>query len=295
MSEIAEIIEFRGNRTLICPECHAKAQAGCDCGVSYVPAGELARRAIEADPTRSNRAIAEELSISNQTVMRARQAAAPNGAPEKTTGRDGKNYPAQSKRGKKAEKTERARQAVRPMIEAGLPIDREKIAESVNVGPNAIQMAVAFEKGRLEGLAEINPIARVDMAPTMAQRYEAALRKARAEIRAELEAVVRQEVYAEWQQKIDDYRERVEQSDRILNNHRGFIYRDEYLMILACLHPDHNKFAKATEAFHFFKGLENILVKLDPRPNAPPLPKTIAELMAKRRRGSPAPAPAHPR
>jgi hypothetical protein len=59
-----------------------------------VPAGARAAAAVLAHPEKSNRAIAAELGVSNQTVMRAREQGAPSGAPEKRVGKDGKSYPA---------------------------------------------------------------------------------------------------------------------------------------------------------------------------------------------------------
>jgi hypothetical protein len=65
---------------------------GCSCDAPYVPAGTFAAK-INNDPELaklSNRAVAEKLGVSNQTVMRARKATAPNGAVEERTGKDGK-------------------------------------------------------------------------------------------------------------------------------------------------------------------------------------------------------------
>lgn len=77
---------------LRCESCGATAEAACDCGVAYVPAGQKAAAAIMANPGLSNRAIAQEIGVSNQTVMRARQAGAPDGAPDQREGLDGKTY-----------------------------------------------------------------------------------------------------------------------------------------------------------------------------------------------------------
>jgi hypothetical protein len=76
-----------------CPKCGAHARAGCNCGVVYVSAGERAAGAVAANPEKSNRAIAADIGVGSNTVRRARPVA-PDGAPEKRTGRDGKNYPA---------------------------------------------------------------------------------------------------------------------------------------------------------------------------------------------------------
>ena len=80
-------------QALECSECGATAVAPCHCGVSYVPAGMRAAKAIAANPEKSNRALATETGISEATIRRARPAASCD-APETRVGQDGKNYPA---------------------------------------------------------------------------------------------------------------------------------------------------------------------------------------------------------
>lgn len=58
---------------ICCSACGVSADAACDCGAPYLPAGERAKQAIEANPQKSDRAIAAELGIGNKTVSRARQ------------------------------------------------------------------------------------------------------------------------------------------------------------------------------------------------------------------------------
>lgn len=60
---------------IFCSDCGACADAACNCGAPYLPAGQRAMKAIEANPERSDRAIATELGIGNKTVSRARQQA----------------------------------------------------------------------------------------------------------------------------------------------------------------------------------------------------------------------------
>jgi hypothetical protein len=72
-----------------CPRCGSS----CECGIPYVAKTMRAAEAIAANPEKSNRAIAEEIGVSEPTVRRAR---ASYDAPEAeaVTGRDGKSYPA---------------------------------------------------------------------------------------------------------------------------------------------------------------------------------------------------------
>jgi hypothetical protein len=84
----AEVISIQ---RLICTGCGAETNATCNCGMEYKPKSARAREAIEANPEKSNRAIAEEAGLSEATVRRAR---ASSDAPESVTGKDGKSYPA---------------------------------------------------------------------------------------------------------------------------------------------------------------------------------------------------------
>ncbi|SIN88804.1 hypothetical protein SAMN05443247_00475 [Bradyrhizobium erythrophlei] len=56
----------------------------------YVPASKVAKAAIEANPQKSNRAIAAETGVSKDTIRRAREATGANAPVEKRVGKDGK-------------------------------------------------------------------------------------------------------------------------------------------------------------------------------------------------------------
>jgi hypothetical protein len=75
-----------------CSACGATAEASCNCGVPYVPAGSRAAKAVAKNPKKSDRAIAAEIGVSGETVRRARRkSGATNVAPERI-GKDGKTY-----------------------------------------------------------------------------------------------------------------------------------------------------------------------------------------------------------
>lgn len=85
----ATILKIPVAAKLECSSCGAKADASCNCGAPYVPAGERAAAAVAANPEKSDRAIAAELGVGSNTVRRAREATAPHGAVERI-GLDGK-------------------------------------------------------------------------------------------------------------------------------------------------------------------------------------------------------------
>jgi hypothetical protein len=66
------------NRILQCPKCGATTGATCNCQVDYkwVSPGERARKAIETNPEKSDREIAEAVGVSRETIRRARVEAA---------------------------------------------------------------------------------------------------------------------------------------------------------------------------------------------------------------------------
>lgn len=87
----AQVIQMRRAATkLQCSKCGATADAQCGCGVSYLPAGSRAAAAVAADPGKSNRALADDLGVSRETVRRARKSTGTNVPVGKRKGKDGK-------------------------------------------------------------------------------------------------------------------------------------------------------------------------------------------------------------
>jgi hypothetical protein len=80
-------------KILYCSECGAKAEAACDCGVVYVPAGVAAAKGVTAYWELSDRAIGKKLGISYSTVREARLKLATGGNPsvDRRIGLDGKS------------------------------------------------------------------------------------------------------------------------------------------------------------------------------------------------------------
>lgn len=74
--------------SLSCTKCGSIADAACDCGSPYIPALARAAEAVAATPERSNRAIADDIGVSEPTVRRARTAS-PDAVDERM-GLDGK-------------------------------------------------------------------------------------------------------------------------------------------------------------------------------------------------------------
>lgn len=78
------------NHKLECSKCGTTVEAGCDCGVAYVPAGSRAAKALAANPKKSNRAIAAKIGVSRATVDRARKSTGSFEPVDERIGLDGK-------------------------------------------------------------------------------------------------------------------------------------------------------------------------------------------------------------
>lgn len=172
---------------------------------------------------------------------------------------------------------ERCKDAYDEIKAAGEVPTVEKVAELAGTSGTPARIAVAYKHGE----EAPRPLESGEMSASMVKRYEATIRKARAEIREELKS----EVYKELDVFVRHVKERSDRADRILGNFKGVMSRDAFRKIKACLHPDHNSFKFAAEALQTFGELEAALVKPDdPVYSGPPLPTTAAELMARRRR-----------
>lgn len=88
---LGSVIEMAVQR-MSCTGCGAEANASCNCGKPYVPKKQRAAEAIAANPQKSNRAIAKELGLSDDTVGRARRESGVAGAAPEREGLDGKIY-----------------------------------------------------------------------------------------------------------------------------------------------------------------------------------------------------------
>lgn len=170
---------------------------------------------------------------------------------------------------------EKAKVAYDEIKASGETVTVAKVAKLAGVSNTPARIAVAFK----QGTEEPRPLRPDEMSGSMTKRYEAAVKKARAEIREELKI----EVFKELDVLVQHAKERSERADRILASHQGVMTRDAFRKIRACLHPDHNTFALAGDALQIFSELEDLLVKADePIGAGPPLPTTAAELMARR-------------
>jgi hypothetical protein len=132
---MAEIVPLCKPRALACSSCGATAEATCGCGVGYVPMTEYVAR--RDDGSKSARVVAAELGVSKDAVHRARQVSQ-SATPEKRVGRDGKSYPATTKRARA-----KAEQNWPDMEDASVGI-KKWIAEFASWPPKEKKLAYAI-------------------------------------------------------------------------------------------------------------------------------------------------------
>lgn len=90
------------SKQLRCSECGKLAACNCGAPYEYVSPGKLAAKAVKDNPELSDRAIADNLGVSDTTVLRARKSTASKEAVEKRAGKNGKTrrtkHPTETKR-----------------------------------------------------------------------------------------------------------------------------------------------------------------------------------------------------
>lgn len=231
---------------------------------------EALRQCLEATERRSLETIHKFEFIRFQNIL-------------KTT--DGKPAPGRKHQDRETPQMEAARAAVREAVAAGNAVRSKEIAAELGISSSTVERAALRERARLEGLREVKPLDPAEMTPSMRERFDATLRAALKRQKEEVRAEVRAELYADFEEyDLKHYRKKCEDAERILASHKGMISRKEYRIILGALHPDHNSFSQARDAFDIFKALETVLVKPDaPVLRGPPLPTTVEELRAGRK------------
>jgi hypothetical protein len=239
---------------LYCAKCGVVSEPRCDCNVGYITAGEVARRAVAANPEKSDRAIAAEIGVSQPTVGKARKAAAAAGdknlSSAKRTGRDGKSYPA-SRRTKRMPKLDEAVRILRPLYEAGTPFNEKTMLKEHGISHGTLAAAVAYLKGHHEATSE--PIIDITtLSKTAQEKLAAAQRQIRRHLEAEhaarlygLAEEVRQQVLTRNKEYLATLNKMEEEAAETKRTYREFMdrqkkifSRDEYRLVVMCVHAD---------------------------------------------------------
>jgi hypothetical protein len=268
--------------SLHCAACGTETKANCKCGQPYrhMSAGEAAALAVAAHPNWSNVKLAEMVGVGQMTIARARPTS-PNGEVEKREGRDGRK--------RRKPELEARQQRIAAKADAGVSAKEIAAAEGIvtrGVHKELEQARIdreAFERGVLHGRQNPDP-AKVSLTKAQQKRLEAGERAYRQHLADIFEETVQKEI----RRRVDEYvaprfLEREKDADQLRKfaRRKGLFKREEYNVILRCVHPDRApSIDEKNEAFRLLHENRLFLLseKDDPR-TYPPLP-TADEFMA---------------
>jgi hypothetical protein len=172
---------------------------------------------------------------------------------------------------RKPETTVVVRKRVRDAIKNGETIGRDKIAEEIGVSNSTVDIAVALERGRVEGVVEGEAIALNEqgkLTKAQAKHVEALVRKFKRDLDAQFTIAVERQVNnlvaaqratldkackACNQQKNDAFKDQ-QHWRRLINNRKPLFTTEEFRTIVMALHPDNSASqvtrARALETFN---------------------------------------------
>lgn len=182
---------------------------------------------------------------------------------------------------------ERVRGLIRPMVEAGKPISREKLSAKFGVTVTDIWYAHQLERGRLSGLQEAaekaetaSPIDASTLSKSAQEKFAALERRLRAEIDARVHLEVQQHIN---ESLMPYYAERLAKADLLTKIGKPFT-NAQFISLLRAVHPDSSSPEYRHAAFLLLKEKEVLLRPEEKdRPLSGGLPKTLAELLARKK------------
>ena len=276
-----------GTATTPVPACECRGQ------FDYIAPGELAEWAIKTYPDKSDRVIAEKFGISDTTVLRARKAtasneavehssSASNEAPVKRTGKDGKtrrmprkksepSEPAKERAGRRGQsmpQLDRAREIVRPLMDAGKPFQCHSLEREHGISHYTFDSAIAAEKARLETLAEVGAIADISKM-TAKQKLDAAIRAHKKLLDREYDQRRIKEIGEHIKRIMPTLQEDKNKAFRAEQTYREYMQKAkkamtvaEFTLVCSLLHPDSRTSAsegRLMRAFQMFEPKKFIL------------------------------------
>lgn len=167
-----------------------------------------------------------------------------------------------------------ARPAVRALLERGEPIDREALRARLGVSNQPLIVAEAYERGRLEGIAEAGGFPDVPLT----ERQKQTLARIANELSARFDLTVAQELQKRLKARDTDDILAVQQANAVLDLNSGRLRPplnpQEYATVLWSLHPDNQSETKTAEAFVIMRQKKHVLCDAGRiERKSPPLPE----------------------
>jgi hypothetical protein len=180
-------------------------------------------------------------------------------------------------------KRDEVRPTIRDLLERGAPIEREVLMAQLNVSAPPLVAAEAYERGRLEGIAEVGGFPDIPLPVRQQQTLE---RKAK-ELDAQFVLAVAREVQKRLSERDAEDALAVQQAQEVLELNNGRIRPplnpQEYATVLWALHPDSKSETKTAEAFVIMRRKKLVLCDAGPiARKSPPLPDVPVRKTAQR-------------
>lgn len=192
---------------------------------------------------------------------------------------------------------DKAREVVAAVIAKGEPIRARKLAEEHGISHVTVETAAAVEKAVAEAKAEAKSEAQtkfeapaIDIAslsPSARERFEAAKRQMERKVESDFNARVSEATEKFINEHILPlYKKRLDDADRIRNAYRGIMTRQEYNLLLSCLHPDSRASVsdeRLSEAFQLLRSKEIVFLPgADTATPSVPLANSFAEAIKRK-------------
>jgi len=158
----------------------------------------------------------------------------------------------------------KAREIVRPFIEAGKPVNTVALEKETGISHWSIDLAIAAEKARMEGIEEKITLDPSHLSKTAQEKLEAAIRAHKHRLDEGFSAAVNERVRRFVDEVIlPDWREKINQAHELYARRRALMDKDTFNTIRRALHPDSRQSisdAKLGHAFDAFMALEKYLL-----------------------------------
>ena len=184
---------------------------------------------------------------------------------------------------------DRARQIVRPLIEAGAPTPARPLGERHGISHVHIETAIAAERARWDAIQhEIPTIDPGSLSHSAQARLDAAMRQQERRQSQEFERRVQTEVNSRLSAVLPALKLREAEARRIQTSRRGVMRQADYDLILTVVHPDSRLSASAeklAKAFRLWVDIKRQVLDETQAPTPPlDMPNTVEELLARRAR-----------